>query len=70
MMGTEMSKQERDRRLAELGKQVKALFPDMFGSVRFNLNPRKDTTNVNIEEAVLIENRHDNQQMNTVALTA
>ena len=39
---------EQKKKLAEIGKQVRELFPNMYGSVRFNLCPTRELTNINI----------------------
>lgn len=43
--------QVQERALTEIGEQIKGLFPDMYGSIRFNLAPGRKEVNVNIEES-------------------
>ena len=40
---------EQDRKLAEIGKQIAGLFPDMYGKVyfQFNLKPGREDVNMN-----------------------
>lgn len=46
---------EQKKRLAEIGKQVRELFPDMYGWVRFNLNPSRKSVNVNVADTIEVE---------------
>ncbi|KKL46262.1 hypothetical protein LCGC14_2347350 [marine sediment metagenome] len=40
---------EQDKKLADIGKQITDLFPDMYGKVyfSFNLKPGRETVNMN-----------------------
>ncbi len=40
---------EQDKKLAEIGKQIADLFPDMYGKVyfQFNLKPGREDVNMN-----------------------
>ena len=46
---------EQKQKLAEIGKQVRDLFPDMYGSVRFNLKPGRKESNVNVADTIEVE---------------
>ena len=46
---------EQDEKLAEIGRQIQKLLPDMFGSVRFNLRPGRDYVNINFEQGKAFE---------------
>lgn len=46
---------EQKKQLAEIGKKVRELFPDMYGWVRFNLNPSRKSVNVNIADTIEVE---------------
>lgn len=41
--------QEQDKKLAEIGRQIADLFPDMYGKVyfQFNLKPGREDVNMN-----------------------
>lgn len=41
--------------LAKIGTQVKKLLPDMYGWVRFNLNPTRKGVNANVAETIEVE---------------
>lgn len=49
---------EQDKKLAEIGKQIQDIFPDMYGKVyfRFNLIPGRKDVNMNygVEESKII----------------
>ena len=44
---------EQNKRLREMCKEVKEMFPDFYGSVRFNLNPKDKRFNINIVENII-----------------
>lgn len=46
---------EQKSKLSDIGKEVRELFPDMYGSVRFNLKPNRKETNVNIADTIEVE---------------
>ena len=46
---------EQDKKLAEIGRQIQNLLPEMFGSVRFNLKPGRDYVNINLEQGKAFE---------------
>lgn len=46
---------EQKRRLTKIGEQVRELFPDMYGWVRFNLNPSRKSVNVNVADTIEVE---------------
>jgi hypothetical protein len=48
--------QEQEKALAEIGEQIKGLFPNMYGSIRFNLAPGRKEVNVNT--SIVIEESH------------
>jgi hypothetical protein len=49
---------EQTKQLVEIGKLIRAIFPDMYGNVyfRFNLNPDKKVINMNygFEQSTII----------------
>lgn len=46
---------EQERKLAEIGAQIAELFPDIYGSVRFNLSPNRKDVNINIEYSMILK---------------
>lgn len=46
---------EQKKQVARIGKELKALFPDFYGSLRFNLNPTRNDVNVNIEQSMKLK---------------
>lgn len=46
---------EQKKKLTDIGRQVRELFPDMYGSVRFNLKPGRKESNVNIADTIEVE---------------
>ena len=46
---------EQNKRLKEINKELQKMFPDFYGSVRFNLNPKVKKFNINIAENIIEE---------------
>ncbi len=46
---------EQKTKLAELSRKVREMFPDMYGSIRFNLKPDRKETNVNVADTIEVE---------------
>jgi hypothetical protein len=38
-----------------MGRLIKAMFPDRYGSVRFNVSPKNSYVNVNIEQNLFLD---------------
>lgn len=43
---------EQDKKLAEIGKQISDLFPDMYGKVYFRFNIKPDRADINMNYGV------------------
>jgi hypothetical protein len=50
-----MTSEQDNKKLAEIGRQLKAILPIFHGSVRFNLNPIRDYVNINLDQSVCLE---------------
>ena len=50
--------QEQLEKLHDIGKQIQKICPEMYGSIKFNLRPGRDSVNVNfvIEESKILTN--------------
>lgn len=46
---------EQDKKLKIMDKELRGMFPDFFGSVRFNLNPKVKKFNINVVENIIEE---------------
>lgn len=46
---------EQKKELAKIGVKVREIFPDMYGSVRFNLKPGRKESNVNVADTIEVE---------------
>ncbi len=46
---------EQDKSLKRINKELRDLFPDFYGSVRFNLNPKVKKFNINVVENIIDE---------------
>ena len=46
---------DQKQKLLQVGKLLQAMYPDMHGSVRFNLQPERKEVNVNIEQSLIIK---------------
>ncbi len=44
---------EQNKRLKEIDVELKEMFPDFYGSVRFNLTPKVKKFNINIVENII-----------------
>ena len=49
---------EQRQKLIEIGKEISKLFPDMYGSIRFNLNPNRRNVNFNLEQSYVSEEQN------------
>ena len=44
---------EQNKEIKKMDRRLKELFPDFFGSVRFNLNPKIKNCNINVVENII-----------------
>ena len=44
---------EQTKRLKEIDRELKEMFPSFYGSVRFNLNPTVNKFNINLVENII-----------------
>ncbi|KKN38115.1 hypothetical protein LCGC14_0756710 [marine sediment metagenome] len=44
---------EQNKRLKEIDAELKKMFPDFYGSVRFNCNPKIKKFNINLVENII-----------------
>lgn len=51
-----MTKEQLDK-VQAMGKQLQDLLPDMYGSVKFNLKPGRESVNVNFQTIVVEESK-------------
>ena len=48
---------EQTEKLHTIGKQIQEMFPDMYGSVKFNLQPNRESVNMNFQTIVVEESK-------------
>ena len=46
-----MIQEELEKKLYDIGKQIHEIFPEVHGSIRFNLKPGREPVNINFEES-------------------
>ena len=46
---------DQEQKLLQIGKLLHLMFPNMHGSVRFNLIPSQKDVNINIEQSVKLK---------------
>ena len=46
---------QQKQRLKEIHKEIRSMFPESYGSVRFNLHPQRSGLNMNISDSIVIE---------------
>ena len=46
---------DQEKKLLQIGKLLQLMFPDMHGSVRFNLIPGQKDVNINIEQSIRVK---------------
>ena len=51
-----MTKEQLDK-LRAISKRVREICPDMYGSIKFNLNPTRDYSNINIDQSISVNYR-------------
>lgn len=51
--------QEDKKKLIKACKLVKDVFPNMYGNVKFNLNPERQKVNINIEQSMIFNYNED-----------
>ncbi len=44
---------EQNKEIKKMDRRLKELFPDFYGSVRFNLNPKIKICNINVVENII-----------------
>ena len=47
---------DQKNKLLQINELLRMMFPDLHGSVRFNLQPERKEVNVNIEQSVKLSN--------------
>lgn len=45
-------------KLHEVGKEIQRICPQMYGSIRFNLKPGRESVNINFEESKILTDKN------------
>ena len=53
--------EEDKKKLIRACKLVKEVFPNMWGNVKFNLNPERQKININIEQSLIFNYNEDDE---------
>ena len=46
---------DQKKQVARIGEELKEIFPDFYGSIKFNLTPKRSGTNINLSSDINIE---------------
>lgn len=49
-----MTKEQLEK-LNAIGRQIQEICPQMYGSIRFNLQPARKNTNINVEQSFILD---------------